>query len=303
MSEIALSFDQLRQDIFEGVLRSLGGESYSQVHTALMYGQDPRTMVLPYIGNCLQLNNYGTLILPFKITNHPDLQLSVVLTLGRLNYTIHAHRDIADICNMRDSIPALSAELGLKCQQRDVKDGVRFELCNDPTLVWAPTAINILRSPQLEHAFKEFVRLQADRLIAGISEILASHGICKPADAGFYCVALFRNMGFEQEAHDLINEDFEILNIDKRDPLNILYALRSREDTPAPIMMCDGLASRLSERGYTCSIQPSWQNGETHDSLIPYVTERIVVETKLVEVEVKPPEMDWRSKLRAPIID
>ncbi|MBD8089355.1 hypothetical protein IFT48_05110 [Pseudomonas fluorescens] len=303
MSEIALSFDQLRQDIFEGVLRSLGGDSYSELHTALMYGQDPRAMILPYIGSCIQLNNYGTLILPFKITNHPDLQLSVVLTLGRLNYTIHAHKDIAEICNMRTTIPELSAELGLKCQQRDVKDGVRFELCNDPTLVWAPTAINILRSPQLEHAFKEFVRLQADRLIAGISEVLASKGICKPADDGIYCVAVFRNMGFEKDAHDLIGEDFEILNIDKRDPMNVLYALQSKKPTPAPIMLCDGLAERLTERGYTCSIQPSWQHGDSHDSMIPFVTERIVVETQVVEVAVQPPEMDWRSKLRDPIID
>lgn len=303
MSEIALSFEQLRQDIFEGILRSLGRESYSQVHTALMYGQDPGIMVLPYIDNCLQLNNYGTLILPFKITNHPDLQLSVVLTLGRLNYTIHAHSEIAEICDMRSTIPALSAELGLKCHQREVKDGVRFELCNDPTLVWAPTAINILRSSQLEEAFKEFVRLQADRLIAGISEVLSSKGICKPADPGFHCVALFRSMGFEQPAQELIREDFEILSIDKRDPLNILYALRSKEYSPAPISVCNALAERLGEQGYACSILPSWQSGEVHSSLIPFVTERIVVETKLVEVQVQPPEMDWLSMLRDPIID
>lgn len=301
MSEIALSFDQLRQDIFEGVLRSLGGDSHSELHTALMYGHDPREMILPNIDDCIQLNNYGTLILAYKIPNHPDLQLSVVLTLGRLNYTIQAHADIVEICEMNCTIPDLSAELGLKCQRRLVKDGMRFELCNDPTLVWAPTAINILRSPQLEHAFKEFVRLQADRLIAGISEILASNGIIKVADNGVYCVAVFKGMGYEEKAHQIISEDFDILSVDKRDPLNILYALKSHSPSLVPIMLCDGLQERLGEAGYSCTIKPSWHNGQTHGSLIPVVTEKVIVETRIVELA--PPEMDWRSKLRDPIID
>lgn len=301
MSEIALSFEQLRQEIFEGILRSLGGDAYSEMHMAIMYKVDPRSMIKPNIDDCLQLNSYGTLVLPFKIPNQADLQLSVVLTLGRLNYTLHAHSELADICDMRNSIPALSSELGLKLNQREVNEGVRFEMCNDPTLVWAPTAINILRSQQLEHAFKEFVMLQADRLIGGLSELLASKGIARSREHGDYCVVVFRNMGYENHAHEIISQDFEILGIDKRDPLNILYSLKSKQPSGAPMLLCDFLAQKLKEAGYGCSVSPSWHHGLTHDSMIPVVTERIVVETQIVEVP--PAELDWREKLREPILE
>jgi len=301
MSEIQLSFEQLRQDIFESILRSLEENSYSGLHAALTYNQDPRLMVMPNIDSCMLMNHYGALILPYDIPNHPRLQLTIGLTMGRLTYTVHTHQEMAEACDFNRTMPALAAEIGLKCQSRAVNEGARYEFTNDPNLVWAPTTLNVLRAPHLEIAFKEFVRLQADRVISGVSEILAAHGFRKPMVDGSFCVAVFKKLGYDTEARAILEQVFDILSVDSRDPLNVLYSLKTKEQTTAPLLACREIESLLIGAGYTVTLQPCWGFEALHPSIVPTVTERVVYETQLIEKPVS--ELDWRSMIREPMID
>lgn len=301
MSEMQLSFEQLRNDIFQGILNSLAENSHSYLHAAASYGQDPRSLILPDIDLCMLLNAFGSLILPFEIPNKPKLTLAVTMTLGRLSYTIQASNEIARLCDLAGSIEQLALEAGLKFQARSVTDGVRLELTNDPGILSAPVTINILRQGQLEIAFKEFVRLQADRLIIGIAEILAQHGVRQQNAGGVYCLAIFKHLGYDTEARMILQEDFDIVAVDNRDPLNIVYSLKTKEETPAPLLLCETVQARLAEKLYHAHLMPAWGFQTLNESLVPKVIEKIVVETRIVQV--MPPEMDWKALIREPIID
>lgn len=301
MSELQLSFAQFRANVFNDILSSLTPNSRSFVHAAISYGQDPRLLILPNIECSALIGALGTLVLPYEIPNRANLTLSISMTLGRLNYAINAHDEIVELCNLKEEIEALALEAGLEYRSRKVTDGVRFELSNDPSVLNAPAAINILRQPQLEVAFQEFVRLQADRLILGLAEVLAKHGFRRPDIEGAYCLAIFKSMGHEANAKDILKEDFEIINSDARDPLNIVYVLKSNEPTTSPLLLCRAMQERLRERGYRVHLQPAWGFDAIHESLVPVVIERVVVETRTVEKEV--PEMDWKSLIREPMLD
>lgn len=301
MSEMQLSFEQLRSDIFQGILNSLADNSHSYLHAAASYGQDPRLLILPNIGSCMQLNAFGSLILPFEIPNKPKLTLAVTMTLGRLSYTIQASNELAELCDLVQSVEHLSLEAGLKFQARTVTDGVRLELTNDPGILSAPVTINILRQAQLEVAFKEFVRLQVDRMIIGVSEILAQHGVRRPDAGGVYCLAIFKHLGYDSEVRMILQEEFDIVSVDTRDALNIVYSLKTKESTAAPLLLCETVQARLADKLYHVHLMPTWGFQALNESLVPKVIEKIVVETRTVEVQ--PPEMDWKALIREPILD
>lgn len=325
MSDIDLSFLQLRQDIFEGILSAIGDKGYTGIHNALVYGRDPEQLIIPKPEDTMLLSQYGVMSLRYPIPNNHDIYINVALTLGRLNYNIQAHKDLVDAIDLKDGVMALAAEIGIKCGIREIHDEVRFELCNDPTLVWAPTAINILRSPQLEQAFTEFVRLQANKIIVSLSGILASKGIVKPAQKGVYALLMVRSMGRSDILESIVSEHFSVVTKDAREPLNVVYAIRSNEDSEKPLVLFESLTKQLVESGYNVTIRPAWGFSEMSEMIMPLVTERIVeverlvdkiveveklVEVekiieveKIVEVEIKPPVLDMRSLLREPRID
>lgn len=302
MSDLDLSFEQLRQDIFESILSSLGSNSHVHINNAISYGRDPEQLILPEKEDAILLGQYGTLSLRYMIPNHYPINFNIALTLGRLNYSLKINKGLADDFGiLPQSFFDLANEVGIKCGFRCINDEMMFEFYNDPTLVWAPSAINILRSQQLEHAFKEFVRLQAEKIILSIAGILANHKIVKPAPVGFYAVILVRSMGRFDIFEDILKNDFIILNKDSREPLNVLYAVRSRKESGAPLIMLDALLDELSTAGYNCAIRPAWSFSEVHQKIAPVetVVERIVevqVE-KIVEVERKEPELDIASLL------
>ncbi|WOF82164.1 hypothetical protein P5704_025585 (plasmid) [Pseudomonas sp. FeN3W] len=323
MSDIDLSFEQLRHDIFESVLGSLGKNNYTYIHNALVYGRDPEQIILPCREDAMLLSRYGVLSLKYDVPNNYPIYFNISLTLGRLNYSVQAHKDLVEKLDLKISLTDLAAELGIKCGCREIHDDLRFEFCNDPTLVWAPTAINILRSPQLEKAFTEFVRLQADKLIVSISGILAGKGIFKETSGGIYALLMVRSMGRSDVLEDIVNADFEILSKDTREPLNVVYSIRARERIQAPLMLLDALKEQLNESGYSCSLRPAWGFTGTHPMIDPIIKEKVVeverlvevekrveverlVEVeKLVEVEVErvPPPLDYSAFLTEPKVD
>jgi hypothetical protein len=301
MSEMQLSFDQLRNDIFEGILTSLNENSGNFLLCAATYNQDPYDLILPNIETSVILGSLGSLVLSYPIPDKPKLTLTISMTLGRLNYTVQAHDEVLKIMDLDREMESLTLEAGLKFHSRRVNEGSRFELLNDGAILSAPAAINILRQAQLEIAFKEFVRLQAGRIIVGLAEILATHGVRRPASEGTYCLAVFKNLGYETEAKMILEESFQILNIDNRDSLNTVYSLRTKGYTPAPLMLCETVQQRLVDQDYRVHIEPAWGFQQTHESLKPVVVERLVVETQYVEKQA--PEMDWKALIREPMLD
>lgn len=302
MSDIDLSFEQLRQDIFESILSSIGSSSYAHIHNAISYGKDPEQLILPEQEDSVLLGQYGILSMRYMIPNHYPINFNIALTLGRLNYSLKINKSVADDFGITtQSFFDLADEVGIKCGHRCINDEMHFEFYNDPTLVWAPSAINILRSKQLEHAFKEFVRLQAEKLILSISGILANHKIVKPRIPGIYAVIIIRSMGRFDIFEDILMSEFTIISKDNREPLNVLYAVRAKKDTPTPLMQLDAIIDQLSTAGYNCAVRPAWSFSDVHPKIAPIerVVEKIVeVEVeKIVEVEKKEPEIDIAALL------
>lgn len=319
MHDIDLSFHQLRQDIFEGLVASLDKSAFVGLHAALIYGRDPDQMILPLKEEVMVLSTYGAILFRYNIPNQFPVYLTVSLTLGRLNYSIRVNESFCDELGLEKALVDLAHEIGIKCGVRHVNEEVRFEMCNDPSLVWAPTAINILRSQQLEQAFKEFVGLQASRIIFSIGSILASKGIVKDKTPGVYLLLLVRNMGRSDILEDLVREDFDIVSKDTRVPLHVVYSLRSKLDIPTPLILTQSLENRLKEAGYNCTAMPAWGFSEQHEMIQPIViekevekiieieVEKIVEVEKRVEVEVEiekaEPPLDFAALLSEPLID
>lgn len=260
MSLNALSFDQMREDIFSSIISGLCKNSYSDIQTAIFSGYDPRQLILPMPDDSMLFSHFGTLSMDFKIPNRYPVTLNITLTMGRLSYSIQARRDVAKIARFEENMKFLSAELGLKCDIRYVGDMVRYEFCNEPSLVWANTTLNILQSGQLEHAFKEFVILQVERLKIGVSNILATYGMAREKPAGFYVICYVKNMYDTKKLEEYLEQHFRIVAEDRRNSPSIVFGIESNADITKSIHICDSLTEDLDKKGIEVIFRPVWQH-------------------------------------------
>lgn len=255
-----LSFDQMREDIFNTIISGLQEDSYSDIQTAVLSGFDPRQLINPRPSDAMLMSQFGTLSIEFKIPNRYPITLNIMLTMGRLSYSLQARRDVCKIARFEETLKMLSAELGLRCDIRHVRDMVRFEFCNEPSLVWANTTLNILKSGQLENAFKEFVILQVERLKIGVSNIIAAHGMIKENPEGFYALCYVKDLYNTDELEAFLGQHFHIMGKDDRDPTAILYGIESKSDLSKAIHICDSLVSALKSKGINAVLRPVWQH-------------------------------------------
>lgn len=259
MSEIALSFDQLREDIFISILESIKKTSYSDLHTAILSGKDPRQMLTPRPEDAMMMGKYGTLNLLFNIPDEPPISLSIVLTMGRFAYTVQADDYVVDKADLTRTLIELGAELGLRCDYRKVGGTVRFEYANESTTMSTAETISILSSTQVEHAFKESVLLQVDRLIIGVANIIGAAGMLKSVPPGFFAICLVRSADDEFHVEDLLRGHFDIIAKDSRDPLNVVYGLISIDPDAKPLATCRDVEGILREAQYNCAFRPTWK--------------------------------------------
>lgn len=257
MSEIALSFDQLREDIFLSILESLKKTSFSDLHTAILIGKDPRQMLTPRPEDAMMMGKYGTLNLLFNIPEEPPISLSIVLTMGRLAYTIQADGFVVEKAELTKTLLELGAELGLRCDYRKVGGNVRFEYANETAKMSTSETISILSSTQVEQAFKESVLLQVDRLVIGVANLIGAAGMLKSIPPGFFAICLVRSAHDEFEAEQLLGEHFDIIAKDARDPLNVVYGLISIDPEAKPLATCADVEYRLREAGFSCAFRPT----------------------------------------------
>lgn len=260
MSLNTLSFDQMREEIFTTVVQGLCEHSHSDIQTAVLSGYDPRQLILPRPGDAMLMSQFGTLSIDFKIPNRYPITLNIMLTMGRLSYSLQARRDVSKIARFEENLKLLSSELGLKCDIRYVRDMVRFEFCNEPSLVWASTTLNILKSDQLESAFKEFVILQIERLKIGVSNIIASYGMVKERPEGFYALCYVRDIFNTDDFEAYLEKHFRILGKDARDPSAILYGIESTSDLSKAAHICDSLVRSLKKKNISSVFRPVWQH-------------------------------------------
>lgn len=259
MSEIALSFDQLREDIFLSILESIKKTSYSDLHTAILSGKDPRQMLTPRPEDAMMMGKYGTLNLLFNIPEEPPISLSIVLTMGRLAYTIQADDFVVEKADLTNTLIELGAELGLRCDYRKVGGTVRFEYANESATMSTAETISILSSTQVEHAFKESVLLQVDRLIIGVANIVGAAGMLKSIPPGFFAICLVRSAHDEFEAEELLSQHFDIIAKDARDPLNVVYGLISIDPDAKPLATCRDVEFVLRDAQFNCAFRPTWK--------------------------------------------
>ncbi len=259
MSEMLLSFEQLREDIFSDILESLKRTSYSDLHTAILSGKDPRQMLIPRPEDSMMMGKYGTLNLLFNIPDELPISLNIVLTMGRLAYTIQTDNFIARKANFTETLVDLGAELGLRCDYRALGGSVRFEYSSDGSSMSTSETISILSSTQLENAFKESVLLQVDRLVIGVANLIANAGILKSVPPGFFAICLIKSAHDEDKAEDLLREDFKIIAKDVRDPLNVVYGLISNSHDAKPLATCGSVEFKLRQHGFNCAFRPTWK--------------------------------------------
>lgn len=259
MSEMTLSFEQLREDIFTDILASLKRTSYSDLHTAILSGKDPRQMLIPRPEDSMMMGKYGTLNLLFNIPDEMPISLNIVLTMGRLAYTIQTDSYISTKANLYDTLIDLGAELGLRCDYRALGGSVRFEYSSDGASMSTAETISILSSPQLESAFKESVLLQVDRLVIGVANLIANAGMLKSNPPGFFAICLIKSAHDEAVAEALLEDDFTIISKDSRDPLNVVYGLISKDQDAKPLATCGIVEFKLRQHGFTCAFRPTWK--------------------------------------------
>lgn len=268
MSLSNLSFDQMREEIFTTILMGLTEDSHSDIQTAVLSGYDPRQLILPRPDDAMLMSQFGTLSIDFKIPHRYPITLNIMLTMGRLSYSLQARRDVSKIARFEENLKFLSAELGLKCDIRYVRDMVRFEFCNEPSLVWASTTLNILKSGQLENAFKEFVILQVERLKIGISNIIASYGMVKERPEGFYALCYVRDLFNTEDLEAYLEKNFRILAKDSRDPSAVLYGIESKSDLTKAAHICDSVARSLKKKNINSVFRPVWQHDVNNSEVI-----------------------------------
>lgn len=267
MSEIALSFEQLREDIFLSILESIRRTSYSDLHTAILSGKDPRQMIIPRPEDAMIMGKYGTLNLLFNIPDERPISLSIVLTMGRMAYTIQADGYIAEKAILNKTLIELGDELGLKCDFRRVGGSVRFEYASELATMSTSDTIGILSSPQVEQAFKESVLLQVDRLVVGVANIIGDAGMLKDIPPGFFAICLIRSAHDERLAEALLSKQFNIIAKDDRDPLNVIYGLISIEPDAKPVATCSEVEMNLREHDFSCAFRPTWKFAPSFENL------------------------------------
>lgn len=256
MSITDFSFEQLREEIFNNVLESLKPQSYSDIHSALHSGFDPRQLVMPRPVDAYLAHQYGLLSLQFRIPHEFPLSLTIMLTMGRLGYSIQVHDQISKRASLKTKFQELALELGLRCDTRDVARMTRFEYCNEPSLVWSNTTIDILTSRQLEYAFKEFVGLQVDRMIIGIANILAAAGMLYKVPDNQFALCMIRRSVNESAMETALEEHFRIVARDVRDPKNKIYGLTTlAAPSVHPVQFYREVEASLKAKGHEVSIR------------------------------------------------
>lgn len=273
MSAIALSFEQLREAIFRGILESLNRKSYSDLHTAVLSGKDPRQIVLPRPEDAMYMGNYGTLSLNFIIPDEYPLSLNIGLTMGRISYSVQAESYLCERQGVRQGLVDLGAELGLRCDWRKLRKVERFEFSDDRNVITTEDTLNILKTHQLETAFKEFFILQVDRLVIGIASLLADAGVHKEIPAGIFAICVVTSGHTEEEVAAELREDFTIIARDTRDSAHIVYGLVSAKEDAKPILTCGTAESRLRKSGIECTFRPTFKfmsiDDDCHSLLSP----------------------------------
>jgi hypothetical protein len=259
MSEIALSFEQLREDIFVSILDSIRRTSFSDLHTAILSGKDPRQMLIPRPEDAMIMGKYGTLNLQFNIPGERPISLSIVLSMGRLAYTIQTDAYVAEKANLNTTLIELGDELGLKCDCRRVGGSVRFEYASELATLSTADTIGILSSPQVEQAFKESVLLQVDQLVIGVANLIGDAGMLKDIPPGFFAICLIRSAHDERMAEDLLKQQFHIIAKDDRDPLNVIYGLISIDEDAKPVATCSDMERKLRQHEFNCAFRPTWK--------------------------------------------
>jgi hypothetical protein len=259
MSGFTLSFEQLREAIFSGILDSLTKKSYSDLHTAVISGKDPRQIILPRPEDAMLMCNYGTLNLNFNIPDEYPVSLTIVMTMGRIGYTIQAESHLCERGNLRQGLFDLGVELGLTCDWRSVRGVERFEYSDAHNLFSTEDIMNILAAPQLEFGFKEFMKLQVDRLVIGVATLLADAGLHKEVPPGFFALCVMDSVINEQMAEAILQEKFFIFSKDDRDSQHTVYGLVSLSNSAKPLKTCEAVASRLRVCGFDCSFRPTYK--------------------------------------------
>ncbi|WP_338924170.1 hypothetical protein V0M98_38795 (plasmid) [Pseudomonas silesiensis] len=259
MSEITLSFEQLREAIFGGILDSLVKKSYSDLHTAVISGKDPRQIILPRPEDAMHMGNYGTLNLNFNIPDEYPVSLTIVLTMGRIAYTVQAESHLCQRGNLRQGMFDLGVELGLNCDWRVVRGVERFEYSDSQNLLSTEDIMNILGAPQLEFGFKEFMTLQVDRLVIGVANLLADAGLHREVPAGFFALCVMDSFNNEHLAEAILKEKFHIFAKDARDSKHTVYGLVSVSDDAKPLKTCASVAARLRVAGFECAFRPTFK--------------------------------------------
>ena len=259
MSGINLSFEQLREAIFSGILDSLTRKSFSDLHNSVISGKDPRQIVLPRPEDAMNMGNYGTLNLNFKIPDEYPISLTIVLTMGRISYTVQAQSNLCHRGGLRQAMFDLGVELGLTCDWRVARGVERFEYSNAYNILSTEDIMNILGAPQLEFGFKEFVKLQVDRLVIGIANILADAGLHREVPPGFFALCVMNSVTNEALAERILKETFHIFAKDTRDSNHTVYGLVSRDDDAKPLMTCANVTARLRVAGFECAFRPTFK--------------------------------------------
>lgn len=278
MSAIALSFEQLREAIFRGILESLHRKSYSDLHTAVVSGKDPRQIVLPRPEDAMYMGNYGTLSLNFNIPDEYPLSLNIGFTMGRISYSVQVESYLCERTGVRHGLVDLGAELGLRCDWRQMRKVERFEFSDDRNVVSTEDTLNILQTHQLETAFKEFIILQIDRLVIGIASLLADAGVHKEIPPGIFAICVVNSGNSEEQVEAQLRENFTIFARDTRDSSHVVYGLVSVKDDAKPILTCGTAESRLRKAGIECTFRPTFKFTSIDDECSGVQTPKLEVE-------------------------
>lgn len=257
MSGFELDFEQLRDDIFSELSETVDAFDYCGLHAAIQTGFDPRQLAWPKPQTALTMPNYGTLSFEFHLPLGRPAIFSILFSLDRLSYSIQIDSPTALKSNMRSELTALSVELGLRCDIREVGKTVRIEISSVSDTAWSDSVISVLKDLHNEGGFKESVRLRTERLMIGLAAILAAGGIIRRAQ-GAYLILLVKNAHDISELNRLIDKAFERAVTDNRDGLNYIYALVTKEPDPNSIAVSEcieELKGDLAQAGFSFSMR------------------------------------------------
>jgi hypothetical protein len=147
----------------------------------------------------------------------------------------------------------------LTCDWRSVRGVERFEYSDAHNLLSTEDTMNILAAPQLEFGFKEFMKLQVDRLVIGVATLLADAGLHKDVPPGFFALCVMDSVINEAMAESILREKFFIFSKDDRDSKHTVYGLVSLSNDAKPLKTCESVASRLRVCGFDCAFRPTFK--------------------------------------------